>query len=221
MTGPPPTEPERPVNADESVEPGSGGDLFSNWSAGGLLMALLLASLGVLFTASILGFVIVRYQQEDWPPAGVPPLPNILWLSTLLILATSIVVQISLVTARAGKARALAITSVVTFALAIGFLLMQTIAWLPMIGAYQQLMEGDTPRPLYAGAFLFLTGLHAAHVIGGLIPLGIVTLKAARGRYTAKNHQGVTYMAAYWHFLDVVWIVLFLVLLVTTAGAGG
>jgi cytochrome c oxidase subunit 3 len=221
MTGQPPTEPEHPTHAGETAAPSSGGDIFANWSAGGLLMALFLASLAVLFTASILGFVIVRYQQEDWPPAGVPPLPNILWLSTLLILATSIVVQVSVVTARAGKTRALAIASVITFALAVGFLIMQTVAWLPMIGAYQQLMEGDTPRPLYAGAFLFLTGLHAAHVIGGLIPLGIVTLKAARGRYTAENHQGVTYMAAYWHFLDVVWIVLFLVLLVTTAGAGG
>ena len=56
--------------------------------------------------------------------------------------------------------------------------------------------------------FYFLTGLHAAHVIGGMVALAIVTANAFRGRYTATRAAGVGHCAAYWHFLDVVWLVM-------------
>jgi cytochrome c oxidase subunit 3 len=49
-------------------------------------------------------------------------------------------------------------------------------------------------------------------VVGGLVPLGLVTARAWRGGYTAGFHPGVEYTAMYWHFLDVVWLVLFAVL---------
>ena len=62
------------------------------------------------------------------------------------------------------------------------------------------------------GMFYVLTALHAAHVIGGLIPLIVVYIKARRGRYSRNFHPGVRYVTAYWHFLDVVWVLLFLVL---------
>jgi heme/copper-type cytochrome/quinol oxidase subunit 3 len=65
---------------------------------------------------------------------------------------------------------------------------------------------------LYAFGFYVLTGLHALHVIGGLVPLGITTAHARRGAYTASSHAGVDFIAMYWHFLGAVWLVLFVVL---------
>jgi cytochrome c oxidase subunit 3 len=66
---------------------------------------------------------------------------------------------------------------------------------------------------LYGFTFYMLTGLHAAHVIGGLALLAIVTVRAFCGRYSANAHAGVLYSTMYWHFLDGVWLVMFAVML--------
>jgi cytochrome c oxidase subunit 3 len=67
--------------------------------------------------------------------------------------------------------------------------------------------EGVTPSASAAGAIFFMmTGMHAFHVITGLIILGIVMRKGARGFYNEEKHWGVEAAAVYWHFVDVVWI---------------
>jgi cytochrome c oxidase subunit III len=67
--------------------------------------------------------------------------------------------------------------------------------------------EGVSPSESAAGAIFFMmTGMHAFHVITGLIVLGIVMRKGARGYYTEEKHWGVEAAAVYWHFVDVVWI---------------
>lgn len=60
-----------------------------------------------------------------------------------------------------------------------------------------------------------LIALHAAHVVGGLVPLGIVTGRALRGWYDARHAEGVRSCALYWHFLDVVWLTMFGLLYLT------
>ena len=70
---------------------------------------------------------------------------------------------------------------------------------------------------LYAYLFYVLTGLHAAHVIGGLVPLVVVTVNSAYGRYSSVFSAGVRQIAIYWHFLGVVWLVLFAVILATAS----
>ncbi|MCZ6542722.1 MAG: cytochrome c oxidase subunit 3, partial [Planctomycetota bacterium] len=64
--------------------------------------------------------------------------------------------------------------------------------------------------------FYVLTGVHALHVIGGLIPLAAVTIRSFRNRYSSTDHAAVRYCAMYWHFLDGVWIVLFATLMLGT-----
>jgi cytochrome c oxidase subunit III len=58
--------------------------------------------------------------------------------------------------------------------------------------------------------FYGLTGLHGAHVCVGLILLGIVTTRAFRGHYSSTAHRGVEVPGIYWHFVDVMWIVVYL-----------
>ncbi|RPJ46772.1 MAG: heme-copper oxidase subunit III, partial [Candidatus Latescibacterota bacterium] len=70
----------------------------------------------------------------------------------------------------------------------------------------------DAPSGLFGFTFYMLTGLHAAHVIGGLGALALTAARAGQGRYTPESRAGVDACAVYWHFLDVVWIVLFAVL---------
>ncbi len=67
--------------------------------------------------------------------------------------------------------------------------------------------EGVTPSVNAAGAIFFMmTGMHALHVISGLVLLGTVMRKGAMGVYSAEKHWGVEAAAVYWHFVDVVWI---------------
>jgi heme/copper-type cytochrome/quinol oxidase subunit 3 len=59
---------------------------------------------------------------------------------------------------------------------------------------------------LYLFGVYVLSFLHVLHVIGGLVPLVWVTLRSRAARYTAEDHEGITVVAMYWHFLGVVWL---------------
>lgn len=177
-------------------------------ATGRLGMRLLLASLTMLFAASVMGYLVIRNRAAAWPPPGVPPLPRSLWISTAIIVLCSVAVQGGLRAARAGRGNALRVSLLLTDLLGLAFLVSQTLNWFALVAA-----KLTVKTNLYGFTFYLLTGLHAVHVIGGLIPLAVVTARAWRGRYTAQFHAGVEYCATYWHFLDVVWLILFAVLM--------
>jgi cytochrome c oxidase subunit 3 len=171
---------------------------------GRLGMRVLLLSLSMLFAASLAGMLVVRSRAEVWPPSGMPALPGGLWISTLLIVASSATIAWALKGIGRGHTRALRQGLATTLVLGLAFLASQTVNWFVLIA------ENVTPRlNLFAFSFYLLTVLHALHVVGGLVPLAVVTLRAWRGAYSAEAHAGVGYVATYWHFLDVVWLILF------------
>ena len=65
---------------------------------------------------------------------------------------------------------------------------------------------------IYGTLFFTLTGFHGAHVFGGVVGLSIILLRGVAGQFSARHHIAVEAVSAYWHFVDVVWIVLFAVL---------
>jgi heme/copper-type cytochrome/quinol oxidase subunit 3 len=172
-------------------------------------MGIFLATLAVLFVAAIVGYLVVRTKATDWPPPGMPRLPAGLGLATLVLLAASVTVQGSLRAIRRGQRTASARWLAATLGLSVAFLAIQSWNWWGLIRL--RLTAGSN---LYAFTFFMLTGLHAAHVIGGIVLLAIVLTRSARGRYDSGHHSGVTYSAMYWHFLDAVWLVLFAVMVV-------
>jgi cytochrome c oxidase subunit 3 len=174
-----------------------------------MAMKLFLASLGVLFAASIVGYLVVRSRSEAWPPPDMPHLPAGLWLSTLILLVSSGTIQFALASIRRDRKTALSAGMSLTLLLGVAFLVTQAINWLRLIDAHV------TPAAhMFAFTFFMLTGLHAAHVIGGLIALAIVTTKALRRRYADDYHPGVIYCTMYWHFLDAVWLIMFVLIFV-------
>ena len=173
--------------------------------AGTFGMALLLVSLTMLFLASIAAFLIIRVRSAHWPPPGFPPIPNSLWFSTAVILCASVTIQMAVNAIRRDDEMRLRRYLWATFYVGIAFLLLQTFNWIEF---YMEL-RGLRIEGAYMGMFYVLTGLHAAHVLGGLIPLGVVIAKARRGAYSRNFYPGVRYSALYWHFLDIVWLVLF------------
>ncbi len=71
------------------------------------------------------------------------------------------------------------------------------------------------------GMVIVLAFLHALHVAGGIISLGIVTVRTIMGRYDHERHFAVDFAAQYWHFLDIVWIAMLLAFWLTTGGFHG
>ncbi len=187
---------------------GPGQSLAS--SAGTLGMIIFLVALGVLFTASLVGYLVVRLRAHQWPPPGSPRLPGGLWISTVILLLSSVTMKLALSSARWARTRALARWLGATALLGIGFLVSQTLNWAHLLVGQHLAAQSN----LYGFTFYMLTGLHGLHVIGGLIPLGIATVRAIPRRPGRPSYDGVRYLSMYWHFLDGVWLVLFAVLLI-------
>ncbi|NNE44145.1 MAG: hypothetical protein HKN12_08040 [Gemmatimonadetes bacterium] len=175
--------------------------------AGPFGMVLFLISLGVLFLGSIAAYLAIRFSAGDAFAADRPPLPRALLLSTGLILASSVTLQCAGPLARANRQWPLRAALLGTLLLAMGFLASQVTSWIDLVAA-QTTMTSD----LYGWLFYFLTGLHALHVIGGFVPLTVITVNAFYGRYSPLKHGAIGFVTMYWHFLGVVWLTLYAML---------
>lgn len=169
--------------------------------AGVLGMGIFLATLAVLFIAAIVGYLVVRLRATDWPPPGMPRLPSGLWLATLVLLAASATIHRARHAIRAGALRTCKRWLAATLGLTVTFLCVQSWNWWGLIRLHMTAASN-----LYAFTFFMLTGLHAAHVIGGIVLLAIVLART--------RSSGVTYAAMYVHFLDAIWVLLFAVMVV-------
>ncbi len=173
--------------------------------AGVMGMLVFIVSLAMIFAATILGLVVVRIEDDGpWPPAGMPALPSLLALSTVVILVSSLTMWLTTRAIAGDRQVEFRRWLWTTFALGIAFLVLQVAAWSQVIAD-----ELDFDRHLYAWTFYVLTALHALHVLGGIGPMAVVVRHAGRGRYRADQHRGVTYLAMYWHFLDLAWVSLY------------
>jgi heme/copper-type cytochrome/quinol oxidase subunit 3 len=171
-------------------------------------MIVFIAALSMFFGASIVAYLFVRHKHQPWPPAGFPALPSSLWLSTLVIVCTSITFQGAVLAARRDDTVGLRRNLVAALILALGFLGLQSYAWYTI---WQQVAAVAGLDSSYLKMFYMMTGLHAAHVVGGLVPLVMITIAAYQGIYGRNKSAAIRYTAIYWHFLDVVWCVIFVV----------
>lgn len=187
----------------------------ARFRAGVLGMSLFLASLGMLFAASLIGYLVIRVQLAYWPD-DLPPLPPVLWISTLLLGVSSVTMQIALNAVRAGRQGELRRMMILTTVMAASFLVFQAVAWTGWLEDIIDRWDVSEPYRWALSSFYVLTGLHALHVFGGVIPMIVVTRRAIAGRYSSERYHGVQYCAMYWHFLGAVWIVLFIALLLGT-----
>lgn len=202
-------------------------DPFDRVTAGTLGMTVFLVSLSALFAATMAGFVIMlvvmRGQREAFDPdtGGVrtieempelPDLPAILWASTIIILLSSATMQWAKASASRDRRWGLRAGMVLTLALGLAFLALQTLAWLEWKAAVPH-VDNDAYR-FAASSFYVLSMVHAAHLVGGIVPMLVVTARAFGGRYSAENHAGVKHLALYWHFLDIIWVMMFAIMLI-------
>ncbi len=166
-------------------------------------MIAVLVSLGVLFTASLVALAVTRSANHVWRTPDMPPLPRGLFASTALLLGAGVSLEWARRSVRANRHDRLESALWLALAFGIAFLAGQTLNWATLRGFF-----GPGARTLYAFTFYLLTGLHAAHVAGGLVPLGIAIGRARRRELSSSRHEGLSLCIQYWHFLGVVWLVL-------------
>lgn len=164
-------------------------------------MIILLCSMSVLFAATLVGFWFTRYNAVEFRAPGLPDLPRGLLLSTGLIALTSFAIHRAQRAIKKNQLEAVRRWFAAAGALAALFLLTQTANWFSMRP------PSDAPS-LYLSTFYLLTGVHALHVLGGFVPLGLVLYHAAHRHYSSSRHEGLSLCAQYWHYLGVVWLIL-------------
>ena len=174
-------------------------------------MVLFLASVIMLFGATILGLLAIRLDSSDWPET-LPGLPNVVWVSTVLLCLSSLTMQWSVVAARQGRRNPTRTAISLTLILGFAFLGLQTIAWFQWDAAVREMIEQAQAAQLALTGFHVLTAIHAAHVIGGIIPLAVITWCVFFLSWGLDRYRGIHYTAMYWHCLDAIWIALVITL---------
>ena len=166
-------------------------------------MLLFIASEVMLFGSffTIYFFARVVAGPAEWPPPPFHLPVFVAGVNTAILVTSSFTMHWSLQAIKRGNRAGMQAGLVLTVALGLTFLLTQILE-------YSRI--GFTPHTdAFGSVFFGLTGLHGAHVAVGLSLLLMVIIRGFRGHYSPENHHGVELPGIYWHFVDVMWIVVY------------
>jgi cytochrome c oxidase subunit 3 len=165
-------------------------------------MFLFIASETMLFGAFFTAYFFVRVVNGfSWPPPQFHLPVFVAGINTAILVTSSFTMHWALQSIKRGNRAGLKAGLVLTFLMGLTFLITQA-------REYSRL--GFAPRDTAFGTIFYgLTGLHGAHVAVGLSLLLFATIRAFRGHYTPEHHHGVEIPGIYWHFVDVMWIVVY------------
>ena len=159
----------------------------------------------VMIFAAMTSAYIVRQSEGNWLEFD---LPQSFWLTSGIILLSSVTMHWAYVSAKRDNLKSLRIAMITTTLLGVAFLIGQYLAWGDLV-AMDVYFVGNP-----GGSFVYvLSGLHAAHLIGGVVFLLITLVSVLRYRVHAKSMDQIEMCATYWHFLDGLWLYLFVFLL--------
>jgi cytochrome c oxidase subunit 3 len=162
----------------------------------------------MLFTALASAYIVRSASADDWHPIAMP---KVLWLSTAVIIISSVTIEISRRSLKALNDAAYGRWLATTLVLGLAFLGSQLIAWRQLVrqGVY------ISSNPHSSFVYLF-TAAHGLHLLGGIMVLGYLALRTTKKRNSIegelKRVGAADAAAIYWHFMDGLWIALFLLL---------
>ena len=175
-------------------------------------MILFITSEVMFFSGLFAAYFATRFHagNQPWPPAAfdhiLDPLSLIL-PATIILVLSSFTCQFAVWSIRKGDRKGYIRNIGVTFVLGIIFLILQVYDYSILYGEGMTLGSGPFGTTYYT-----LTGFHGAHVFGGVLMLGVILYRGMAGQFSAKHHDAVEAVSLYWHFVDVVWILLFSIL---------
>jgi cytochrome c oxidase subunit 3 len=167
-------------------------------------MILFVAGEAMFFAAFFAAYFWARAHAPAWPPKAItPPEKTIPAILTTILIVSSVVIQFSVRAVRQGRVRSAQRFLLVTILLGLCFLGLQAYD-------YTRLTFGIKDG-IYPSLFYVMTGLHMAHVAGGVILLAIVGAQSLNRQTGWSRYETLQSAAIYWDFVDVVWICLFIV----------
>ena len=174
-------------------------------------MILFITSEVMFFSGLFAAYFATRAANvADWPPRVferiLDPL-GLIMIATIILIASSFTCQFAVWSIRKGDRRGFIRNTAITFILGVIFLGMQVIDYSILFGEGMTLASGP-----FGTTYFTLTGFHGAHVFGGVLMLGVILYRGMAGQFSAKHHDAVEAVSLYWHFVDVVWILLFSIL---------
>jgi cytochrome c oxidase subunit 3 len=195
------------LTAKPWLEEGPIGAGVSSMPAAKVGLGVFLAVVGSLFALFTSAYFMRMHMAADWKPL---PEPRLLWLNTGVLVVSSVALQRAKLAARSGRMDGVRVGMLAGGVSAIAFLVGQLLAWQQLTAAGYFLASNP------ANAFFYLiTALHGLHLLGGLAALGRTAVKVWRGLALEKVRLSVELCATYWHFLLLIWVILFALLLLT------
>jgi cytochrome c oxidase subunit 3 len=172
-----------------------------------IVLGLGIASIIMLFAGLTSGY-IVRQAEGRWAHFEIPV---VFYVSTAIILLSSVTHHLAVLAVKKNKLQETKNMLILTLGLGLAFVFTQFMGWNELVKNGVHFVDRTTP----SGSFFFvITGLHLAHIFFGILGLIITSAKSIRERYSADNYLGISLSAIYWHFLDGLWIYLFVFLAV-------
>jgi len=204
--GPPPFAPAPPDDHDDGDrhgdDDGHHGPSLSNARLG---MLILLGAETMFFAGLVGAFLVYRMANETWPPMAMPRLPvEVTGLNTLILLYSAVTMWRANRAIRIGQQQVLTRMLLRTAVLGVVFLTVQGYEWAKLIGYGLTLSSG-----VYGATFYTLIGCHGLHVLGAVVWLLGVWLRATHQRYTATRHTGVVLCGMYWSYVVGLWPILY------------
>lgn len=184
----------------DKAEPG----VIAGMAPGKFGMWVFLMSEIMFFTGLIGSYIVLRLGSPSWPDPWTTLSIPLLTLNTVVLLTSSLTMALAVSSIekndRVGTARQLLATAL----LGIIFLLIKIADYAHMIN------QGFTiSSDLFGSCYYLITAFHGLHVLSGVILLFYLVLKTHRGDYSSTNYVRIESAGLYWHFVDIVWVILF------------
>jgi heme/copper-type cytochrome/quinol oxidase subunit 3 len=165
----------------------------------------LLVAETMFFSGLIGAYLVFRVGTPVWPPPNLPRLPlAVTWVNTLVLMASGVTMVGALRAVRRDDQGALRRQLAITAVLGVTFLAVQGSEWARLIEHGLTMSAG-----MYGATFYTLIGIHAMHVVGAVLWLGVVAWWASGGRFTGGHDSAVEACAIYWIFVCALWLALF------------
>ena len=168
-----------------------------------------LASESLMFAGFFAAYLLLRGATEVWPPEGTEVELLLPTINTIILVSSSFVIHMGDTAVKKNDVKGMRLWYAVTALMGIIFLGGQ---------AYEYLTLGyGLTENVFANCFYLMTGFHGLHVlIGVCLILGVIWRSRREGHYSNVKHTGIEMAEIYWHFVDIIWIILFTLIYILT-----